>query len=164
MADPVTWGLAIGAVVSAAGAIASSAASANQAQAQSQAAEFNAAVAGQNATLARQQAAVDAANIELQGDRKRGAVRAAAAASGLTGGSVSDILADVATTNELEVLLTKYKGDVAATGFTNTATLDRARADSFITRAGEARTAGYLSAGGMLVKGGVDVYDQLEQG
>lgn len=163
MAVPVIIA-AVGAVVSAVGAIAQGSAQAQQARSQQQAAEFNAAIAQQNAALARQQAAVDAEQSEREGQRKLGAVRAAAASSGLASGSVSDILADVASTNELDVLLTRHKGAVAATGFENTATLDRSRADAFGAQAGQFQTASYLSAAGTLLKGGVDVYDKLKQG
>lgn len=162
MADPVTWGLAISAVVGAVGAVAQGSARAGQAQAQKQAAEYNAAIAQQNAALARQQAAVDAEQTRRTGERRMGAVRAAAAASGI--GSASDVLADVAGNSELDRLLTLHKGDVAATGFENTATLDRSRAASFEAQAGRAETTGYLSAAGTLLKGGADIFSKLRQG
>lgn len=162
MGVPLILG-AVGAVVSAAGAIGAGNAAANQARAQQSAANFNAAVASQNAHLARQQAAVDATEKEREGERRLGAVRAAAGASGLTQDYAGDILADVASSNELDVLLTRHRGEVAGTGFQNTATLDRARADSFGAQVGPLRTAGYLSAAGTLLKGGVDIYDRLKQ-
>lgn len=135
-----------GAVISAIGAL-------QQGQAAKAASDYNAQIAQQNAQIARQNAADQARQVDRENYLRLGAIKAAAGASGGdTGqGSVLDVLADTAAQGELEKQQTLYRGELAARGYANTATLD--------TFSGEtARTGSYFKAGSELLGGGVKAY------
>jgi len=53
---------------------------------------------------------------------------------------------------ELNALSVSYAGELQARGFDNTAALDRLRRQS-------AKTEGYVSAAGTLLRGGADYYE-----
>lgn len=116
--------MAVAAVVSAVGAVRS-------AQANSAAANFNAQVSERNAVVARQQAAADEARQRSITQRRLGSIRAAYGASGVTmEGTPLDLLEDSAAQAELDALTIRYKGELAAIGAGDDATLQRARAKS----------------------------------
>lgn len=137
--DPFTLAL-IGTAVSAVGAI-------QQGRAAEKAANYNAAIADRNATIARQQAAADADTSRSVNSRRLGAMRAKYGASGVQAeGSVLDVMADSAAQAELEALNIEYKGDLAAQGYGETASLNRMQGKN-------ARTSGYLNAGATVLLG-----------
>jgi hypothetical protein len=130
-----------GTVMSAVGAI-------QQGNAAKKAADYNAAIADRNATIATQQAAADANTSRSVNARRLGAMRAKYGSSGVQAeGSVLDVMADSAAQAELEALNITYKGDLAAQGYGETATLNRMQGKN-------ARTSGYLNAGSALLLGG----------
>lgn len=132
---------AIGAVVSVVGAL-------SQANAASNAAKYNAQLAEQNAVTARQQAAASAEASDREARQRIGAMEANYGASGisLSEGSPIDILRQSATAAEMDRQNILYGGEVRASGYGNTATLDRYNASA-------SQTSGYLRAGGELLGG-----------
>lgn len=146
MAAALPFIMAAGAVISAIGAI-------QQGQATKAAADFNSKVNEQNAQIARQNANDQAAQAERERYLRLGAIKAAAGASGGSSGtgSVLDVLADTAAQGELEIQQIRYRGELAARGYTNTATLD--------TYSGEtAQRTSYFKAGSELLSGGSKAY------
>lgn len=140
-----------GAVISAIGAL-------RQGQAQSNAARFNAQVNEQNAQIARQRAAAQAAQADRETYMRLGAIHAAAGASGgqASEGSVLDVIGDVAAQSELHKQNILYEGELAARGYTNTATLDTYGSEV-------AQTGSYLKAGSELLGGAVNYYKSTTQ-
>lgn len=121
----------------------------SQAQAAKKEANYNAAISERNAGIARDQAAADA---EAQGRfarQKIGAARAAYGASGVTQeGSPIDVLAMSAANAELDRQNILYKGELRATGYQDTANLDRMRGSSAVKRGyGEAASSILTGAG-----------------
>lgn len=139
-----------GAVIAAIGAL-------QQGQAAKAAGDYNARINEQNAQIARQNAADQARQVERENYLRLGAIKAAAGASGGdTGqGSVLDVLADTAAQGELEKQQTIYRGELAARGYTNTATLDRFSGEA-------SSTASYWKAGGELLSGGAKAYGSYQ--
>lgn len=135
---------------------ASAGASIMQGQAQKQAADFNARVAEQNAVIARQQGQADAERHDRMTRLRRGAAVASAGGSGVTLDSFDDLLADSAMQEELDRLTIIHNADLAARGFTNTATLDRAAGR-------QAVIGGYTSAAGALLSGGSKIASRSAQ-
>lgn len=137
---------AAGAAVSAVGAV-------QQGQAAKKAANYNAAVQRQNAEIATSDAALRARQIDRTNILRSGQIRAAHGASGGASdqGSVLDVLGDVATQGELEKQDALYKGDLAARGYSNTASLDSVAGDN-------AAASGYMKAGGELLSGAARYY------
>lgn len=128
----------------------------NQGRAQRDAANYNATIAMQNAGIARQDAAANAEQKRRETVLRLGAIRAAQGKSGGDAGtgSVLDVLGDTAAQSELERQDILYRGELAARGYTNTATLDMFQGKNAM------RTA-YGRAGSELLKGGVSMYDNL---
>ena len=118
-----------------------------QGKAAEAAAAFNEITNRQNAEMSRSEARMRASQTERETMLRLGAIRAAQGASGGTGeGSVLDVIADSARQGELERQYEIYRGEAAARGYKNTATLD-ARQGS------QAAKAGYLRAGQDLLGG-----------
>lgn len=144
MALPVVL-LAASAAISAVGSI-------RQAQATAAAANYNAQVADRNATVARQQAAADEVRQRSVNSRRLGSIRAAYGASGVTmEGTPLEVLEDSAAQAELDALTIRYKGELAAIGANDEATLQRSRAKN-------ARAEGNISAAGTLLRAGASYY------
>lgn len=155
MAAAVPYLVAASAVVSAVSAI-------RQGNAAEAAASFNARVAEQNAEASRAQARQQAQQIDRDNYMRLGAIRAAQGKSGGEAGqgSVLDVLGDVAAQGELEKQNAIYGGEMAARGYTNTASLER-------TSGGTALIGGYMKAGTELLSGGFNsytAYNKLNRG
>lgn len=147
MAAALPFFVVASAAVSAIGAL-------RQGEASAAASRYNAQIAEQNAQIARQNAADKAKQQQREAYLRLGAIRAAQGRSGGDAGqgSVLDVLGDVAAQNELEKQRILYEGEMAARGYTNTANLDRAQADS-------AESGSWLKAGSELLQGGVGYYN-----
>jgi hypothetical protein len=123
-----------------------------QGQSAKKAAAFNAQVANQNAVAARQQSAAEMAQHDRETYMRLGSIRAAQGASGGTmEGSALDVLGDTASQAELEKQNIKYRGEMQARGFGNTATLERFQGKA-------AARAGTLKAGSELIGGAASAY------
>lgn len=144
----------IGGAISAVGAI-------QQGRAESRAAKHNAAISSQQAEVARQnakfvkqQAKVQAGQVARINRLREGAIRAAAGASGVTqGGSVAEVLADVAAQGELERQQAIFEGDVQARGLLAEAAGAQSTAALDLMRGRAARTGSFLQAGASLFGG-----------
>jgi hypothetical protein len=147
------------AIIAIAGAGVSAVSAIQQGNAAKAAADFNAAVGMQNAEIARGDAAAQASQIERENALRLGSIRAAQGKSGgaADSGSVLDVLGDQAAQGELEKQYAVYQGEQRARGFVNTANLDTASGKA-------ARTAGYMKAGGELLKGGAAAYNMNQGG
>lgn len=139
MAIPII--MVVGAAVAAYGAY-------QQGQAQKKAANFNAKVAEQNATISRKDAAMQQQQHDRETYLRMGALKANAAASGGSAGqgSALDVLGDVAGQSALERQMIGYRGEMAARGYGNTASLEKFSGK-------EAAKAGTISAGATLLQG-----------
>lgn len=149
LADPVTAFVAANAAtIQTVGAIASFVGVLSQAGAASNASKYNAQLAEQNAVTSRQQAAASAETADREARQRIGAMEANYGASGisLSEGSPIDILRQSATAAEMDRQNILYGGEVRASGYGNTATLDRYNASA-------SQTSGYLRAGGELLGG-----------
>lgn len=145
-AAAIPWIIGATAVVGAIGAI-------QQGNAAKAAADYNATISMQNAEISRANAAAEARQIGRENYLRLGAIRAAAGRNGgVSGeGSVLDLLGDVAAQGELEKQQALYQGDLAARGYTNTATLDRFSGKN-------AQRAGYMKAGTDLLGGAAGAF------
>jgi hypothetical protein len=151
MADPLSM-VAVGSMV--AGSATSAYAANQNAKAQRDADVFNAGIAEQEAVVARDQAG-QAAELQRRESRKViGSMRANAGASGLTDGSMFDVLEESASAAELDRQTILYQGELKARGYQNTATLDRASGRNAIKQ-GQLQSASALltGAGNALVIG-----------
>lgn len=137
---------AIAIAVTVAAAATAAVATYSQAQAQSKASAYNAQMEQYNSEIQRQQGQVDAQSIEEQGEVIQGKARAAAAASGLSGGSSDDIQYVDLVRNDQQALAMKYRGDIGAYNADSQANLDQSAASN-------AKVAGGLGAGGALLSG-----------
>jgi hypothetical protein len=126
-----------------------------QGKADQAAATFNAITSMQDASMARSEALLQAQQTQRENVMRIGAIRANQGASGGTAeGSFLDVVGDVAKQGELERQYQIYRGEAAARGHTNTATLDfaqgRAANDASVTRAGSELLGGGARATGAL--------------
>ena len=121
---------------------------------QSQAAAFNynAQTNQRNSVVATQQASADEARQRRENLLRQGQLRAGFGASGVTlDGSPLDVLESAATNGELDAQNIRYKGNLRAIGYQDTATLDSMSSNN-------ASTSGYLKAGSELMAGGAKAY------
>ena len=132
----------LGTAVSAVGAI-------KQGSAANRAAKFNAQVASNNAIAARRAAAEDARRFNRQTMKRMGTMRA--------GGASLDLLEDSAMEEELERLSILHGGEIQAAGFTQTATLERARGKAAVRK-------GRFGAAATLLTGGAKIASKLDLG
>ena len=116
------------------------------AEAASDAADFNAKVAENQALAEQQKAAFEAKQIRRKNLLRSGSQRALYAKSGITIESGQDVMYDSAIQGELDALAALYGGNTAATYYGSKAKLSR-------LEGANARTSGYLSAGGTLLGG-----------
>lgn len=141
------------------GAMSSANAAKKQAANESAAAEYNAGIADRNAGIARDQAAQDAEAQRRTNTQKLGSIRAGYGASGVTmEGSPLDVLQMSAYNAELDVQNIKYKGELRALGYEDTAGLDRMRASAAIEE-GDDKAQGILIGG--LAKAGGQAYGMM---
>lgn len=128
-----------------------------QGDAAAAAAKFNADAARRNAGIARQQASDDAAAQRRDSTQKLGAMRAAYGASGVTlDGSPTDVLEASARNAELDNQMIKYKGELRAMGYEDSATLDDF-SGATAQEAGNDKASGILLSGA--VKAGGSAYN-----
>lgn len=118
-----------------------------QAKMDSQMAEYNATVADQNAQQVMAQANENARRSLVNSNKVMGAQQAGFGASGVSGGSVLDVLQDTASKGALDALTIKNEGMVKATAYRNESSLDRYRASNYID-------SGNIAAVGDAVGGG----------
>lgn len=117
-----------------------------QGQSQKKAAAYNAQMEQYNATIQAQQGQQDAANIETQGELIQGKAKAAAAASGLSGGSADDIQYADLIRNDQDALAAKYRGTIGEYNADAQSSLDSSASSN-------AGLQGDLAAGGALLSG-----------
>jgi len=150
MAEPISWMMLTGTVVSAVGA-------AQSAAAQQNAALYNARLEEINAMTAADQSRVEVSRFERARRQELGSARAGFGASGNTDDALS-ALADMEMTSQLDKAALKYQGDLRVMGHQQNAQLNRMAAktaaqegafrtaSSFLTGLGN--TAAYRAASG----------------
>lgn len=106
----------------------------------------NAIQARTNASIARANAASAAVQQRRENYLRIGAMRANAGASGIIGGSMSDLLLDAETQGDLQVQNLLTRGEQEAAGFESTGRMDLVAGRS-------AQIGGVLSAAGSLMGG-----------
>ena len=147
MAVAIPIMMVAGAAISAAGAM-------QQARAQSSASEYNAQLAERNAILARSQTEADLSVFRQQAELKQGSLIAAYGASGVTSeGSPADILAMSAANAKRDENMLRYKGDLTAMGYQETAVLDRMQGRQAIEGGNYAAASSLLTGGGNAMAG-----------
>lgn len=130
-----------------------------QYQAQAQAQEYNAKVSENQALAANQQSAAREDAERRQRRIALGNARASISQSGLTDtGSVLDMFDQSAINSELDILNTRYEGQMAARGFNEQAVLDRYGASVARSNASSAKSASWLNAGSALLSGASSGY------
>jgi hypothetical protein len=130
----------VAAATSAAGAI-------YKGQAEGKAADYNSQIANQQAVLARQQGAEQSRRFDIQSRRDMGSIRSGFGGSGVSmAGSVLDVLGESAANAELDSLTIQHGAELKARGYESDARMSRFRGKT-------ARTSGFLSASGELLKG-----------
>jgi len=123
-----------------------------QGQAQQAAATFTAITSLQEGQMARSEALLRAQQTQRETALRLGAIRAQQGARGGTNeGSVLDVIADTARQGELERQFQLWKGEAAAAGAKNTASLDFAQGENAVQ-------SSYISAGSELLGGGSKAY------
>ncbi len=119
----------------------------DQGEAAATAQRFNAAAAQRDAQVARDQAAQDASAKQIEGIKKIGAARAAYGAAGITSeGSPLDVLANTASSIELDRQTILYKGRLKAMGYEDESTLDLMAATNS-EKAGQEKASSTLLSG-----------------
>lgn len=155
MADPVTWLLIGGTVISAVGAIQSG-------QALSSRQDFQAQLSDQQAEITRQQAESErVASRQGEEDFRRqqsflmARRRAILGGSGVQATTGSPLLGtlDLSRETELQALRIRSGGNIRATRLEQQAGLRSSEADLFRSSASSASTAGFLRAGSSLLTG-----------
>lgn len=121
-----------------------------ESQSQGQASEFNARIAEQNAEQAILQAAQEERRIRVLGKKEIGAMQAAYGASGITGGSSLDVLAESIANIELDALNIRYAGQTKAVNFRNEAKYERYRAS-------ETKSSGQMGAAASLLSSSANI-------
>lgn len=166
--DPITWGLiAAGAstAMSVVGAVQQGNAQKAQYTAQAQAQDYNAKVSENQAIAANQQTAAREDAERRQRRIALGSARASSSQSGLTdSGSILDMFDQSAINSELDVLNSRYEGNMAAKGFNEQATLDRYGASNARSNASAAGKATWLNAGSAALSGASNAYSMYKTG
>lgn len=117
--------------------------------------EYNAAVARQNAQLARQSAELEAGDIRKNTRRIIGAMKASAAASGVSSIEGSPVTVAIAQAGEGEDDAQRaiFDGAIQAHGFESQAQMDDVEARAYSIRAKQIKRAGYMKAGALIAQG-----------
>jgi roadblock/LC7 domain-containing protein len=130
-----------------------------QYKAQAQAQEYNAKISENQAIATNQQTSAREDAERRQRRIALGGARASMAESGLTdSGSILDMFDQSAINSELDVLNTRFEGNMAARGFNEQATLDRYAAANSRSNAKSASTAKWINAGSALISGASSAY------
>lgn len=128
-----------------------------EARASANASEFNARIADNNAIIAEQNAAADERKQRRVASREMASSRARIGAAGVAlEGSPLEVLEDQALEAELDALNIRYGGRLQASNFRSQAQLDRSRARN-------ARTHGFISAGTSLLNGAAKFGEKTPQ-
>lgn len=136
-----------------------------QYKAQAQAQEYNAKVSENQAIAANQQTAAREDAERRQRRIQLGNARASISQSGLGDtGSILDMFDQTAIESELNVLNSRYEGNMQARGFTEQAALDRYGAASSRANAKAASQAKWLNAGSALLSGASSGYSSYKTG
>lgn len=119
--------------------------------AQAKAAAFNAKMSEFNATATEQEGILAENSVRRQSAYAIGQQRANLGASGFSGGTADDVLADTMYQAQLDALTTRYNYNNKATALRQQATLQRASGK-------DARSAAYIKASASLLKGATSYY------
>lgn len=122
-----------------------------QGGAAAKAARYNQNIARYNAGETRKAGVIEENRVRREGQRRLGAMRANAGASGLDGGTIDDLMAESTFNAEFDALATRYNYNSKATGYDM-------EADLYGSSAKDAKTAGYIGAASALLKGGTSIY------
>lgn len=142
----------LGIIATVASAAVSAAGAMQAANAQAEAAKYNEKVQEQNARTAKEQAAAVAGQKMRENNQRLATGRAAATQNGFElSGSPMDVIDQANSQGYLDYLTAIYEGKVAATGYQNNAELYR-------MEAANARKAGAIGAGSVLLSGVSDAY------
>lgn len=140
MAVAIPLMMLAGTAISAFGAV-------SQANAQKAAHQFNAQLAERDATVAVQQADAEATRLRREAERVEGSLIAGFGASGLTvEHSALDVLADSAMQSQLDIETLKYRGNLKAMGYHDTAALERVAGETAVQQ-GQLRAASEILTG-----------------
>jgi len=107
-------------------------------------AKYNANVSNENAKATQFQSDIELQNVRSKYRRLRGTQDATAAASGIAGGSFTDILTDTKMQEDLDTMGLLYKTKTTAQGYNNQATLSLAAGRN-------AQSQGMLNAAGTII-------------
>ena len=118
------------------------------------AAKYNAQVAGQNADIAMNQAQMDAAAQQRAASKVIGGEKADYGASGVSGGSVTDVIRASETTSELDRQNILYGGKLKAMGYQQTSAMETAAAQQDITGSRLQAASQLLTDAGAVAKKG----------
>lgn len=136
-----------------------------QYKAQEQASTYNAQVSRNNAIAQNQQTAAREDAERRQRRIQLGSARASMSQTGLTDtGSILDMFDQTAIDSELNVLNSRYEGNMAARGFNEQAALDEYGARTARANAKAASSAKWLNAGSALLSGASAGYAGYQQG
>ncbi len=117
-----------------------------QGQSNANIANYNAQIADQDSALVQAQGAEDARRSLVNSRKMVSAGVASYGASGVSGGSVHDVLRAGAAQGELDALTIKYNADVKSNAYANESALDRYRAQNY-EKAGELNAVGAVLGG-----------------
>jgi hypothetical protein len=157
VADPITAGIAIGAVTSAAAAGMGGVAQSQQATAESKAAQYNADVLVQQGNAASNSAASNEGASLRRSAGDLGEQAAAIGQSGTgTGGSAQGVMKQSATNARLDALNIWYGGELERHQDLAAANLQRYNAEVYKRNSDTALTVGFGRAGTSLLMGGAD--------
>lgn len=139
----------VGGLVSAVGSLAQASAASAAANKNAEIAEYNMQVAQRNKATALAQADAEARDLARQNRRQLSQIRVAYGASNLDmGGTPLDVLEDTSLEQELDVLKTRYKGQLRAIGYEDEANNYKMKAELHRMEAKSAKTAGFIGAVG----------------
>lgn len=124
-----------------------------QGNAAAKSANYNKRIDLYNATVTEQEGQIAETQLRQETARRLGSIRANVGASGLSGGSASDLLEESAYNAEMDALNTRYSYKTKAQGY-------RMQGDLSEMQGKNAKTAGYLNAGSVLLAGSGKAYQQ----
>lgn len=124
-----------------------------QGNAGAKAANYNKRIDLYNANVTEQEGQIAETQLRQETARRLGSIRANVGASGLSGGSASDLLEESAYNAEMDALNTRYNYKTKAQNY-------RMQGDLEGMRAKNSKSAGYLNAGSILLAGSGKAYQQ----
>lgn len=124
-----------------------------QGQMNAQMADYNSAVATQNQAAVEAQARENSRRSLIQNNKVLGSQRAGFAASGVSGGSVFDVLEDTAVKGELDSITIKNQAEMKIGSLESEKTLDKYRAKNELLGSYFSAAGALASTGAALKKG-----------